>query len=87
MRYSLDSEQFRPFYNKSPNGKRALRKQSSSLDFAEAHLEKDNQWIANFSKNHKESPVKRVLKIKEDKHVGGQVDCFVHFQNFFHEAL
>ncbi|WOL08776.1 hypothetical protein Cni_G17529 [Canna indica] len=71
-RYSLDSEQFGAFYNQAKSAKRTLKKQSSSLDFSEDLRGKENQWISNFSRSNKQSPVKKAPKIKvsasDDRH-------------------
>uniref|UniRef100_A0A804JV71 Ternary complex factor MIP1 leucine-zipper domain-containing protein n=1 Tax=Musa acuminata subsp. malaccensis TaxID=214687 RepID=A0A804JV71_MUSAM len=51
-----------PSSNQSANGKRRLNKQNTSLNSSEDRRGKENQWITNFSRNQKQSPVKKVLK-------------------------
>ncbi|RZR92501.1 hypothetical protein BHM03_00020812 [Ensete ventricosum] len=62
MRYSLDAEPSGPSSNQSANGKRRFNKQNTSLNFSEDRRGKENRWITNFSRNQKQSPVKKVLK-------------------------
>lgn len=83
VRYSLDAELSGPSSNQSANGKRRLNKQNTSLNSSEDRRGKENQWITNFSRNQKQSPVKKVLKtqvtVSEDQHADAEVNDFVHF--------
>ncbi|XP_042406428.1 uncharacterized protein LOC121996501 isoform X3 [Zingiber officinale] len=80
-RYSLDVEQLESLRNESLNVKRTPNKQSSSLDFSENQQGKENQWVSNFSRNPKQSPVKKVTKVRvaasENKHANALPECAV----------
>ncbi|CAL9126641.1 unnamed protein product [Musa acuminata var. zebrina] len=81
VRYSLDAELSGPSSNQSANGKRKLNKQSASLNSSEDRRGKENQWITNFSRNQKQSPVKKVLKtqvtVSEDQRADAEPECVV----------
>ncbi|KAG6495863.1 hypothetical protein ZIOFF_043692 [Zingiber officinale] len=75
----LEEEVVRLEEQRTPN------KQSSSLDFSENQQGKENQWVSNFSRNPKQSPVKKVTKVRvaasENKHANAlllvQPECAV----------
>ncbi|URE21510.1 hypothetical protein MUK42_11576 [Musa troglodytarum] len=81
VRYSLDAEPSGPSSNQSANGKRRLNKQNTSLNSPEDRRGKENQWITNFSRNQKQSPVKKVLKtqvtVSEDQRADAEPECVV----------